>query len=182
MPFESKAQQRWAFAGGLPKRKALEWAHETPNMKKLPEHKKTAAKPALFQKLKAQFNKHVMKPKVADMPKLATVLGTVTGPVGTAAIGAAKVGYQGFKTLGKQKPLASPLMKTGSVGVAVAAGFTKGAELKGYGPGVKIVGPGKAAQTTAKTPWHKGINWKHMAAGAGIGAVGGWMLRGRDDN
>ena len=42
MPFESKAQQRAAFGGYLGaemKSKALQWAHETPNLKSLPEHK-----------------------------------------------------------------------------------------------------------------------------------------------
>jgi hypothetical protein len=43
MPFKSKAQQRFMFAaearGELPKGKALEWAHETKNIKNLPEHK-----------------------------------------------------------------------------------------------------------------------------------------------
>jgi hypothetical protein len=46
MPFKSKAQQRFMFAaeerGELPKGKALGWAHETKNIKKLPERKKTA--------------------------------------------------------------------------------------------------------------------------------------------
>lgn len=41
MPFKSKAQQRWMFAaesrGELPKGTAREWAHHTPNIKKLPE-------------------------------------------------------------------------------------------------------------------------------------------------
>lgn len=47
MPFKSKAQQRLFFAkeerGELPKGKALEWARETKNMKKLPEHVKKAS-------------------------------------------------------------------------------------------------------------------------------------------
>lgn len=59
MPFKSKAQQRFMFAaearGELPKGKALEWAHETKNIKKLPEHKmnKTAEQiaDALIEKL-----------------------------------------------------------------------------------------------------------------------------------
>ena len=41
MPFKSKAQERAAFGGYLGeemKHKALTWAHETPNMKSLPEH------------------------------------------------------------------------------------------------------------------------------------------------
>lgn len=41
MPFQSKAQVRAAFAGAIPgfdKKKALEWAHETKNIKKLPEY------------------------------------------------------------------------------------------------------------------------------------------------
>ena len=49
MPFKSKAQQRLFFSGALPgvdKKKALEWAHETPSMKKLPEHKKHEKKAA----------------------------------------------------------------------------------------------------------------------------------------
>jgi hypothetical protein len=42
MPFQSKAQMKAAFSGGLGpemKKKADTWAHETPNIKKLPEHK-----------------------------------------------------------------------------------------------------------------------------------------------
>lgn len=43
MPFQSKAQERLFFAkesrGELPKGTALNWAHETPNLKSLPEHK-----------------------------------------------------------------------------------------------------------------------------------------------
>lgn len=42
MPFRSKAQARAAFGGYLGpemKAKARTWAHETPNMKGLPEHK-----------------------------------------------------------------------------------------------------------------------------------------------
>ena len=44
-PFKSKAQMRAAFGGYLGskmKKKAKQWAKETPNKKKLPEHKKKA--------------------------------------------------------------------------------------------------------------------------------------------
>ncbi len=50
MPFKSKAQARAAFGGHLGpemKAKASEWAHETSNMKKLPEHKGRASLKAL---------------------------------------------------------------------------------------------------------------------------------------
>jgi hypothetical protein len=43
MPFKSKAQMRAAFGGYLGsemKKKAKHWVKETPNIKKLPEHKK----------------------------------------------------------------------------------------------------------------------------------------------
>jgi len=44
MPFQSKAQMRKFFAmeerGDLPKGKAEQWAHETPDIKGLPERKK----------------------------------------------------------------------------------------------------------------------------------------------
>lgn len=44
MPFKSKAQQRFMFAaekrGDIPKGTAEDWAHETPDMKRLPERKK----------------------------------------------------------------------------------------------------------------------------------------------
>lgn len=44
MPFKSKAQEKLFFAkearGELPKGTAEEWAHETPSIKKLPEHVK----------------------------------------------------------------------------------------------------------------------------------------------
>jgi len=49
MPFESKSQMKAAFGGFLGskmKSKAKEWAHETPNIKKLPEHKKGIGKKA----------------------------------------------------------------------------------------------------------------------------------------
>jgi hypothetical protein len=42
MPFKSKAQMKAAFGGYLGpemKKKAKQWADETPNIKKLPEHK-----------------------------------------------------------------------------------------------------------------------------------------------
>ena len=42
MPFQSKSQMRAAFGGYLGKEmqgKAKQWADETPNIKKLPEHK-----------------------------------------------------------------------------------------------------------------------------------------------
>ena len=44
MPFQSKAQQRYMFAaegrGELPKGTARRWAHETKNIKRLPNRKK----------------------------------------------------------------------------------------------------------------------------------------------
>jgi hypothetical protein len=43
MPFVSRAQQKAAFGGFLGpemKKKAPQWAKETPDMKDLPEHKK----------------------------------------------------------------------------------------------------------------------------------------------
>lgn len=42
MPFQSKAQMRGAFSGHLGpemKKKAKQWADETPNIKKLPSYK-----------------------------------------------------------------------------------------------------------------------------------------------
>lgn len=47
MPFQSKAQMRAAFGGYLGptmKAKADEFAHATPNLKALPEHKRKATK------------------------------------------------------------------------------------------------------------------------------------------
>jgi len=46
MPFKSKAQMRAAFGGYLGdemKSKAKSWADETPNISKLPAHKKSKA-------------------------------------------------------------------------------------------------------------------------------------------
>ena len=52
MPFKSKAQQRFMFAaeaqGKLKPGTARKWAHETKDMKKLPEHVKKAAFEAAF--------------------------------------------------------------------------------------------------------------------------------------
>lgn len=48
MPFESKAQQRYMFAaekrGELKRGTAKKWAHETKDMKHLPERKKKRGK------------------------------------------------------------------------------------------------------------------------------------------
>lgn len=61
MPFKSRAQQRLFFAkeerGELPKGTALEWAHHTPDIKKLPEHvkKKKQEKEANMTPLVAAF-------------------------------------------------------------------------------------------------------------------------------
>ncbi len=58
MPFKSKAQARAAFGGYLGsemKDKAEGWAHETPNMKKLPMHVKSHAKrQALLAQMKGK--------------------------------------------------------------------------------------------------------------------------------
>lgn len=47
MPFKSKAQQRFMFAaegrGEVPKGTAERWAKHTPDIKALPERKKTAS-------------------------------------------------------------------------------------------------------------------------------------------
>jgi hypothetical protein len=47
MPFKSKAQEKFMFAaekrGDVKKGTAEEWAHATPNIKKLPEHVKKKA-------------------------------------------------------------------------------------------------------------------------------------------
>jgi hypothetical protein len=55
MPFKSKAQMRAAFGGYLGKKmksKAKEWAHETPNLSTLPEHKKAMKAKQIAVKLK----------------------------------------------------------------------------------------------------------------------------------
>ncbi len=47
MPFKSKAQMRAAFGGYLGsdmKKKAKQWAKETPNIKKLPTHMRRQSK------------------------------------------------------------------------------------------------------------------------------------------
>lgn len=46
MPFQSKAQQRKCFAANDPNWDCREWAHATPSIKKLPDHKKPARKEA----------------------------------------------------------------------------------------------------------------------------------------
>lgn len=56
MPFKSRSQMRKFFAmesrGELPKGKAEEWAHETPSIKKLPEHVKKSAEETTGHKIK----------------------------------------------------------------------------------------------------------------------------------
>jgi len=50
MPFKSQAQMAAAFGGYLGpdmKQKALGWAHETPNIKALPQHVKSPQHQAL---------------------------------------------------------------------------------------------------------------------------------------
>jgi hypothetical protein len=54
MPFDSKAQMRAAFGGYLGKEmkaKAEEFAHATPSIKDLPEHKHGKKKESSLQKL-----------------------------------------------------------------------------------------------------------------------------------
>jgi len=41
MPFVSKVQMRKCFASKNPNWNCKEWAHETPNIKQLPERKKS---------------------------------------------------------------------------------------------------------------------------------------------
>lgn len=47
MPFKSRSQMRWMFA--IHPEMAERWAHETPNIKKLPDH---ATKSALKHRIK----------------------------------------------------------------------------------------------------------------------------------
>lgn len=57
MPFESKSQMRGAFGGyfgSTMKKKAKQWAKETPNIKKLPERVVTTA-------IKERVKKHKTK-------------------------------------------------------------------------------------------------------------------------
>lgn len=85
MPFRSKAQMRWMFAaeerGELPEGTARRWAHETPNIKSLPDHagskkskdkKKSVKRAALslllkiaVRKLSAELVKNAAKAPVA---------------------------------------------------------------------------------------------------------------------
>lgn len=61
MPFQSKAQMRAAFAGALGPEmqgKAREWAHETPDLKRLPEHVKQAHHQAKKQILMKALGHH----------------------------------------------------------------------------------------------------------------------------
>ena len=49
-PFQSKSQMRGAFGGHLGpemKKKAMEFAHATPDISKLPEHVKKGKRPAI---------------------------------------------------------------------------------------------------------------------------------------
>ncbi len=58
MPFQSKAQMRGAFAGALGpemKAKADQWAHETPNLKSLPD--RVGKKPSALASLKRAASK-----------------------------------------------------------------------------------------------------------------------------
>jgi hypothetical protein len=61
MPFKSKAQQRLMFAkearGELPKGTSEEWAHATPNIKKLPERLKKKKGKKKSGKRKSKVNR-----------------------------------------------------------------------------------------------------------------------------
>lgn len=91
MPFRSKRQQRAAFAGVIPgfnKEKALEWAHETPNLKKLPDRAPTEkGKPTLERKRRGKTAGLAMvelEPELGEVFKLAAL--------GTAAMRPGNVG------------------------------------------------------------------------------------------
>ena len=45
MPYVSQAQRKWAFSGGFSKDDAEKWAHETPDMKNLPQRVGKRKKP-----------------------------------------------------------------------------------------------------------------------------------------
>jgi len=82
MPFQSKAQQRFFFSaearGELPKGTALRWAHETPNIKKLPDKKKKSEKEAQYRLLGKAFLKH------ATLPPLQKTANSLFGTVADA--------------------------------------------------------------------------------------------------
>jgi len=74
MPFKSKAQQRFMFAaegrGELPKGTAERWAEHTPDIKALPERKKTAAEIAdgVTEKISAWYDEETRAKRRANCP------------------------------------------------------------------------------------------------------------------
>lgn len=65
MPFKSKSQQRFMFAaearGDLPKGTARRWAHETPNIRRLPERVKKSKKEACARLAAELGRRHLLE-------------------------------------------------------------------------------------------------------------------------
>ena len=70
MPFKSRSQQRFFFSaesrGELPKGTALRWAHETPNIKALPDKKKEQTKKADYSVLSQGLIKGASLPRLKN--------------------------------------------------------------------------------------------------------------------
>lgn len=78
MPFRSKAQQRFMFAaearGEIPKGTARRWAHETPDIKNLPErvHKKESA--AYLAGVEAAFSEFLKEARLRLLQQSSKIL------------------------------------------------------------------------------------------------------------
>jgi hypothetical protein len=107
MPFKSKAQQRFMFAaeerGDLPKGTAERWAKETPDIKKLPEHKKKAC-----LKMAADLGKlHALHEAKFDKMSMSAALGESVAQAGNAVRKASGLSRFLARTLGAGTAIAA---------------------------------------------------------------------------
>jgi hypothetical protein len=130
VPFRSKSQQRFFFAkanekgSGITKKKALEWAHETKSIKKLPEHVKKSFFMGFGSELEkiADTNRECFA-AAAKAPGSAVTCDTPK-PV-------REVNASPFKQMRSGKPIdvtapSGPLAKQGGAGMLLGALFLPG--------------------------------------------------------
>jgi len=184
MPFKSKRQQRFMFAaedrGDMPKGTARRWAHETPNLKKLPEK---AKEKKAFAVIARELGQQAALEKRAGLADWLISQGIKTAPFwAPAAAGAylAGPGYRGEGALvgGLAGGLGRGIGK--AMGVKSIEPLAKQVEGKGYEAAramARRIGSGEAVEGA---PAHAKKLLQHWGLGGSVaGGAAGGLAAGR---
>lgn len=186
MPFKSKSQQRFMFAaeerGDVPKGTARRWAHETPNIKRLPERKKKSKKEACARLAAELGRRHLLEKNAGLLDSLINVGGRTIGWWAPAAGGAILAG-PGYREEGALAGLLAGRLglragrMMGARSLKGGTKFFEGKPLSEYSDVARRIGGGEAVRGLVGAKELPAAQKLIQQYGLG-GAVGGGALGG----